>query len=538
MNAIGRRPFTFNWAIFMGLFDTYCVAWGDGAEDIQTKQFEQSMSTWKIGDRPPLNELEEEPLALGRVANLPASASEFCCVIEDTNLAHRWASPISLRHFALGHHQGFFADYLAAFDDQGARERGRALCELWESSDLGGGLRRRLSLLRERNARAELSLAQSQAYILPSAAAWAAEQERVRGKTPEQVESMNKAEFFGGFQRLRLVDFEGVGEISIHQAFEELTSSWALDGLDFETALTPSTPAGAPQRLALDVAGKARGWGWGRHPGPELGAESIAALDELASPPSSRDANPLRTLAYLRSGHWSRFEAEAESLLDDKIFVEQARSDMGRLCLSRLGGFWAAGAMARLPALAPSSIQVGSESTPLVDWLVSALGLPSRLVAPLLEQGARCSPQLIYAALLPAHAALFPALAGVPGGLRSVPPLDSGGLAVQAARAASVQALSALGMEGLLSPLSEEAREAAREAFDAESRSADSGAALNLARLPDELRCAGLMCEAGHRPTAPSPRLAAWLARAERGHLAAATPEAETPSASAPRIRL
>lgn len=519
----------------MGMFDTYKLAWGDIVEDVQTKQLENFMDTWQIGCRVPLGAIDEPQLALApEIDGISPDAAPFCCLVEDWSLARNWhAGPVSLRYFSLGHRRSIFADYGAAQNDAEAREHAAELCALWAPERWGEALDRRLDLIKERNARAWLSLAEARAAVVPLRQSWRKEFAETRGQTPEQLLAVDPLRFLRAY---RGPSFKGVTAEAAHEALKKMSAHWNDATLDFELAIEPLAVDGR----AAEVARSCSGHYSGRYSGPRLalGAPAVASLEhEGQASGLSGSPSPERAMRLLKTGQWCFFESDALALRGRADFAGPARDALADLCLSRMGAHWAAGLMARIPELMPDSVHLGSSEIPLADWLLARLGLPSRLLEPLLKLGAAASPEIASHCLLDSHRALLGTAAERIGGLARAPDFHGEPLLVHAARAASISTLRALESAGCASPLSRGFAEAARAALENETRTAHSRSAFRHDEMPEALACAAFFFERGAAPLGPrSPRLEALLAQNERAALAVALDG--TPCSTAKPLRM
>ena len=104
----------------MGMFDSYWISWGQGEEEIQTKEFDSSLRSWRLGQKVDLSELEEG-----------FGSGEERWFVEDFCIGDCWGWDKAQRWAALVHCAGMFADAGCGTDQDEALMLGRALEEKW-----------------------------------------------------------------------------------------------------------------------------------------------------------------------------------------------------------------------------------------------------------------------------------------------------------------------------------------------------------------------------------------------------------------------
>ena len=102
------------------MFDSYWIAWGQGEEEIQTKEFDSSLRSWRLGQKVDLSELDE---GFGE--------GQERWFVEDFCIGDCWGWDKAQRFAALVHCAGMFADAGCGTDREEALMLGRALEEKW-----------------------------------------------------------------------------------------------------------------------------------------------------------------------------------------------------------------------------------------------------------------------------------------------------------------------------------------------------------------------------------------------------------------------
>lgn len=512
----------------MGMFDTYRLAWGDGPEEVQTKQLSCILAQWQIGQRVPLSQFGESIYGNEPDEHLtPSAPSPFQCLIDDTSLGRMWNNAnLCERHFIFGHHHGVFADYAATSTHEQAEAHALALAELWSASALAPGLARQLALIKERNENAWSSLLSAQAGLDTLFLSWRADAQIKRFPQP----SNGARPLFHWYHG---PDFAGVSRREVFTALEAMTRPWANATLEFDGAIHPDKPVGHVQDVALQCARSTGSF----LDSNELGSVSPEELFQASAQDlSSQKPTPQRALLFLTQGYWSLFEQDVLAL-DDKPLYEQSRGYLAKLCLSRLGAHWAAGAMARNPNLAFESMEFDGKSHPLIDWMVCRMGLPTRLAAPLFSTQAKSSSELAHHCLVPSFSALLPLAIERAGGASLVGSLGSTDLPEQALRCSHTGLLTLLRESSGIPERASSGRLLMDLAFEIEERASRVGMPgtdsepLDFARAPDSIRCIGILLDSGLAPSAlpATERLRAFLAMRERRAIEAHTDTGSPP---------
>jgi hypothetical protein len=529
----------------MGMFDSYTIAWGDAAEEAQTKQLECYLARWRVGDRVPLGTMGRSDYADGGERLYPGAHAPFACLVDDSNLGRNWSNEeLSLRHFAFGHQRGIFADYAGSMTRDGAVAHAEALSALWTASPYAPGLAHRLGLLLERNNHAVESRERAKASINELFAQW--RHSVVEARKPEDPNDKKKSAMSMLFA-YRGPDFTGSSRLEIDKAIEDLTRHWGDDMLDFDLPIEPSAAQSPAEHIALKIAACGGGFMGGR----SLGAKSP---DDIAaeSAPDSLEGAPTteRALGLLRNGMWRLFEADALELSADDAFLQTARAEIATLCVSRIGAHWAAAAMARNPKLAFATMDLAHwganpQAVPLVDWMVVNMGLPTRLVAPLLDTDAGVSDTLAHHCLYEHHAALLPLAIERAGGLGAIKAFEGRSFAEQALRCSNVQMVAEALSSGFLPEKSAAGSPIADVALEAEYSSSRIGMPWqpecpeDLKKSPASTVCAGMLLSAGY-PASPSARhterLKAYMAFYEKAQIAESSQDAA--DHATPRLRI
>lgn len=379
----------------MSTFDTYSLAWGDAEVSLQTHQIGGFMSTVALGDRVSLREFDGET-SLSSWAQSQSLADPLYSIIEAASLGQAyWLNETSLsrRFFVLGHFHGVFADWGSAFSLQGAEDLARRQRHLWTGHPCAPGLAAQLALAQQRNSAAERSKIAIANAIINAFEAWREEPARKLDPAPNSARGLG---MFGlSFKGLEL---DGLSELDLFAAMSSMSAEWNVALQEVDTAISCPEPKTPAEAALFSVAESIFSW---KRPSQPLGASSPAAIAELSEPKElAPPATAARALMLLRQGSWRLFEADALALSEDSAFLEQAKQDLAGLCLSRIGAAWACGAISRNPQLMLDSIILDGAPVPFGDWISSNMGLPSRLVEPLIRLGAPCSAQLLHLALL------------------------------------------------------------------------------------------------------------------------------------------
>lgn len=490
----------------MGTFDTYHIGWGDSAEQVQTKQLDAGMRDWVMGKRVPLAEIDfsERYEAPGSTApgSLPAGCDPFRILIEDSTLSHSWHNPsLCDRHFVLGHLDGRFADYSAARHGDEADELSAMMRSAWAPQEMGIALARQFRLIQERNDQAMLSRAKTLANIDPTYREWRKNLAATKAEQPApDSQAVKHKAFFAFFDSYYGPDFSGISRLAVAKGLDELCLGWELSLMDFDSSIDYPRPVNRAQEAALACS---RGHARAMLTMGSLGAPNPVNIGAPSEPAALADpASASRAQELLRRGLWRLYEHDARELVDDADFVQSSRASLASLCSSRVGSFWVAGFIARNPAFDFGHIRLRTTDIPLVDWMSIHMGLPTRLLAPLIEAGVAASPTLAHHCLIPPHHAMLDLALSQAGGVAKIPPWNGASFVVQAARCSSLSALTTAQAAGLLDINSPEAAVAIEEANIAEARCANSLGYRSTPNswpdpLPPTLACAVYLHELG-----------------------------------------
>lgn len=401
----------------MGTFDTYSLAWGDSLCEVQTSQMDAFMSEWRLGSRVPIQEADPSE-AHSSWAGAQSLLDPFYCILEFSCLPAKSSSrqkTIIDRVFVLGHFRGIFCDWATAGSLSQAELLAARQAHLWTAHHCSRGLAFQLALVQERNAAAERLKSSTfqqiaKAFSLP--------------EDPSLLPSSASS-----------LDLSGISESGALAAASGIFDRWNACLCEVDCALSANAPTTPEERAVVSIASSSFSWGRAQPPLAIGAPSSFAQGSEPAS--LSGAASPERAMRLLREGFWRLFESDALALCGDSTFLEAAKAEISELCLSRIGAAWACSAMARNPALMVDFVLLGSERIPFVDWIVSRMGLPSRLAEPLIRAGASCGAELLHlCALAPKpHGALFSAAAA------SIPIAAAGELAMGFSLPASAASL-------------------------------------------------------------------------------------------------